>query len=136
LLEAVFGEIGISGWANILASIKLARSKGYGPEDAIVTVATESARLYRTEADGARRRFFPEGFGAKDAARVIDICLTGASTENLLSLLGYYTWVEQQEISVEDFERCKDQDFWREVAGSTREWDRLITEFNGEAVHN
>jgi cysteine synthase len=142
-LAAVFSEIGISSWANILASIKLARSNGYGPGDVIVTVATDSARLYRTEADDARSRFFPSGFGAKDAASVIDVCLTGASTENVLPLgpsdrrrifnLGYYTWVEQQGISVEDFDRRKDQDFWREVAGSTREWDRLITEFNGEA---
>jgi cysteine synthase len=142
----MFSEIGISSWANILASIKLARSKGYGPEDAIVTVATDSARLYRTEADSARRRFFPGGFGAKDAARVIDLSLTGASTENVLPLgpserrrifnLGYYTWVEQQGISVEDFDRRKDQAFWREVAGSTRDWDRLITEFNAEAGVN
>jgi hypothetical protein len=146
LLAGIFSEIGISSWANILASIKLARSKGYGPEDAIVTVATDSAGLYRTEADGARQRFFPSGFGAKDAANVVDVCLTGASTENVLLLgaserrrifnLGYYTWVEQQGISIEDFDRRKDQDFWREVAGSAPEWDRLITEFNGEAGVN
>jgi cysteine synthase len=145
-LVAVFSEIGISSWANILASIKLARSKGYGPRDAIVTIATDSARLYRTEADGARSRFFPGGFGAKDAASVIDACLTGASTENVLPLgsserrrifnLGYYTWVEQQGISVDDFDRRKDQGFWREVAGSAREWDRLIAEFNGEVGIN
>ena len=145
-LAAVFSEIGISSWANILASIKLARSKGYGPGDAIVTIATDSARLYRTEADGARSKFFPGGFGAKDAARVIDLSLTGASTENVLHLgpserrrifnLGYYTWVEQQGVSVENFDRRKDQGFWRGVAGSAREWDRLITEFNGEAGIN
>jgi cysteine synthase len=145
-LASVFTEIGISSWANILASIKLARSKGYGHNDAIVTVATDSARLYRTEADGARSRFFPGGFSAKDAASVIDVCLTGASPEHVLPLgpserrrifnLGYYTWVEQQEISVEDFDRRKDQDFWRDVAGSTREWDRLIAEFNGEVGIN
>ena len=142
-LAAVFGEIGISSWANILASVKLARTKGYGPDDAIVTIATDSARLYRTEADGARRKFFAGGFGARDAASVVETCLTGASTENVLLLgpperrrifnLGYYTWVEQQGISVEDFDRRKDQDFWRGVAGSAREWDRLITEFNCEA---
>jgi cysteine synthase len=145
-LAAVFSEIGISSWANILASIKLARSMGYGSRDAIVTIATDSARLYRTEAETARSRFFPCGFGAKDAARVIDLSLTGESTENVLLLgpserrrifnLGYYTWVEQQGISVEDFDRRKDQEFWREVAGSTREWDRLITEFNGETGIN
>ncbi len=142
----IFGEIGISSWANILASIKLARSKGYGRDDAIVTVATDSAHLYRTEAGSARQRFFPGGFGAKEAANVIDLCLTEASTENVLFLgsserrrifnLGYYTWVEQQGIPVEDFDRRKGQDFWRKVAGSTRELDRLITEFNGEAGVN
>jgi hypothetical protein len=145
-LAAAFGEIGISSWANILASIKLARTKGYGPEDAIVTVATDSARLYRTEADGARGKFFAGGFSARDAASVVEACLAGASTENVLLLgaperrrifnLGYYTWVEQQGISVEDFDRRKDQGFWRGVAGSAHEWDRLITEFNGEAGIN
>ena len=145
-LAAVFSEIGISSWANILASIKLARTKGYGSEDAIVTIATDSARLYRTEADVARRRFFPGGFGARDAASTIETCLAEASTENVLLLgaserrrifnLGYYTWVEQQGISVEDFDRRKDQGFWRGVASSAGEWDRLITEFNGEAGIN
>jgi cysteine synthase len=142
-LAAIVSEIGISGWANIVASVKLARMKGYGPDDAIVTIATDSARLYRTEADAARRRFFADGFGAKDAAIVVETCLTGASTENVLLLgeserrrifnLGYYTWVEQQGVSVEDFDRRKDQGFWRGVAGSASEWDRLIAEFNGEA---
>jgi hypothetical protein len=124
----------------------LARTKRYGPEDVIVTVATDSARLYRTEADAARRRFFPGGFSARDAASVVETCLGEASTENVLLLgaserrrifnLGYYTWVEQQGVSVEDFDRRKDQGFWRGVAGSAGEWDRLITEFNGEAGIN
>jgi cysteine synthase len=145
-LAAIFGEIGISSWANIVASVKLARTKGYGPDDAIVTVATDSARLYRTEAESARRKFFADGVTVKDAARVIETCLAGASTENVLLLgaserrrifnLGYYTWVEQQGVSVEDFDRRKDQGFWREVAGSAPEWDRLITEFNVEAGIN
>jgi cysteine synthase len=145
-LAAAFGEIGISGWANIVASIKLARTKGYGVDDAIVTVATDSARLYCTEAEGARRKFFAGGFSAKDAAKAAETCLVGASTENVLLLgpserrrifnLGYYTWVEQQGVSVEDFDRRKDQSFWRQVAGSASEWDRLIAEFNGEAGVN
>jgi cysteine synthase len=143
---AIFSEIGISSWANIIASVKLARTNGYGPDDAIVTVATDSARLYRTEADGARRKLFADGFRARDAASVVETCLTDASTENVLLLgaperrrifnLGYYTWVEQQGVSVEDFDRRKDQSFWRGVAGSAPEWDRLITEFNGEAGIN
>jgi cysteine synthase len=145
-VAAIFSEIGISSWANILASVKLARTEGYGPNDAIVTVATDSARLYRTEAEGARRKFFVRGFSARDVATVVETCLIGASTENVLLLgaserrrifnLGYYTWVEQQGVSAEDFDRRKDQTFWRGVAASALEWDRHITEFNGEAGIN
>ena len=36
----------------------------------------------------------------------------------------------------ERFDRRKDQSFWREVAGSVSEWDRLIADFNGEAGVN
>ena len=142
-LAATFTELGISSWANILASIKLARTKSYGPDDAVVTVATDSARLYQTEAEGARRKYFARGFSERNAATVIETCLTGASTDNVLLLgaperrrifnLGYYTWVEQQGVSVQDFDRRKDQGFWRGVAESASEWDRLITEFNCEA---
>jgi cysteine synthase len=145
-LAAIFSEIGISSWANIIASVKLARTRGYGPDDAIVTVATDSARLYRTEADGARMKFFADGFSARDAASVVETCLAGASPEHVLLLgpperrrifnLGYYTWVEQQGVSVEDFDRRKEQGFWRGVAGMAPEWDRLITEFNHEAGIN
>ena len=50
--------------------------------------------------------------------------------------LGYYTWVEQQGVSVEDFDRRKDQSFWRDVAASAPAWDRLIQDFNAEAGVN
>ena len=62
--------------------------------------------------------------------------LLGASERRRIFNLGYYTWVEQQGVSVEDFDRRKDQGFWRGIAGSAREWDRLITEFNGEVGIN
>ena len=47
--------------------------------------------------------------------------------------LGYYTWVEQQGVSVEDFERRRSQSFWDEIAASLPEWDRLIEDFNADA---
>jgi cysteine synthase len=46
--------------------------------------------------------------------------------------LGYYTWVEQQEVSVEDFERRRFQSFWDGIADSLPKWDRLIDDFNAE----
>ena len=47
--------------------------------------------------------------------------------------LGYYTWVEQQGVSVQDFERRRHQSFWNDLAASLPEWDRLIEDFNVEA---
>ena len=46
--------------------------------------------------------------------------------------LGYYTWVEQQGVSVEDFDRRKNQDFWRSMVDSIPAWDQLIQDFNAE----
>ena len=47
--------------------------------------------------------------------------------------LGYYTWVEQQGVRFEDFDRRKDQRFWRGLVDSIPAWDRLIEDFNAEA---
>jgi len=49
--------------------------------------------------------------------------------------LGYYTWVEQQGVSLEDFDRRKDQRFWQGLVETIPEWDRLIDEFNEEVGH-
>ena len=46
--------------------------------------------------------------------------------------LGYYTWVEQQGISVEDFDRRRNQSFWQDLVASIPGWDRLIQQFNAE----
>src|SRR5262249_62408595 len=46
--------------------------------------------------------------------------------------LGYFTWVEQQGVSLEDFERRRGQRFWQDLAASVPVWDRLIGEFNDE----
>ncbi|OYY82441.1 MAG: hypothetical protein B7Y61_11695, partial [Rhizobiales bacterium 35-66-30] len=46
--------------------------------------------------------------------------------------LGYYTWVEQQGIAFEDFERRKHQSFWDGLAAQLPVYDRLIEDFNAE----
>ena len=46
--------------------------------------------------------------------------------------LGYYTWVEQQGVSVEDFDRRRNQSFWQDLVASIPGWDRLIQQFNAE----
>ena len=46
--------------------------------------------------------------------------------------LGYFTWVEQQGVSLDDFEQRRDQRFWRSLVDGIPRWDRLIDDFNVE----
>ena len=45
----IFDDIGISGLANIVAAVKVAKHLDLGADDVIMTVATDSATLYASE---------------------------------------------------------------------------------------
>ena len=47
--------------------------------------------------------------------------------------LGYFTWVEQQGVPLAEFERRRNQSFWRELRNASAVWDELIAEFNERA---
>lgn len=142
---SAFADVGISGFANIVASIKLAKQLHYGPDDVIITVATDNASLYDSERENYRAKHYRGGFDEVNAGEIFGSCLESIATDNVLELteesrrrifnLGYYTWVEQQGVSVEDFERRRHQSFWSDIANSLPAWDRLIEEFNAEAGH-
>ncbi len=144
--EAVLASLpslGISSICNILAAIKTAKQLDLGPDDAIVTVATDGAALYLTEVDKVLARDFPGGFGAVEAAATFGEHVLGAGTDDLLELtaaerervfnLGYYTWVEQQGVSFEDFVARRSQAFWRDLRASMPAWDEAIVEMNARA---
>ena len=44
--------------------------------------------------------------------------------------LGYYTWVEQQGVSLAEFTVRRDQAFWRGLRDLLPAWDALIEDFN------
>jgi len=132
-------EFGFSSIANILASIKLAKYKNLGKEDAIITVATDGADLYLSELEKTKSSFQ----GIFDNASCSDIYkkyLKDINTDNMLELsqndkerifnLGYYTWVEQQGVNLSDFEKRKDQYFWTEHYNYMISLDDKIEKFN------
>jgi len=137
-----FDDIGISGLANIVAAIKVARHFDYGEHDVVMTVATDSAELYGSERQTYVARRYASGFDEVNAGEIFGRHLEGIADDHVLELghadrkrvfnLGYYTWVEQQGVSVEDFDRRRDQAFWRGLVDSIPEWDRLIEQFNAE----
>ncbi len=64
----------------------------------------------------------------------------GAGTDDLLELsvddrdrifnLGYFTWVEQQGVGIDDFVARRRQSFWQGLRPKLAAWDEMIREFN------
>ena len=132
-------EFGFSSIANILASIKLAKYMNLGKEDAILTVATDGADLYLSELEKTKNNF--QGvFDNNACTNIYEKYLKNIDTENMLELsqndkerifnLGYYTWVEQQGVSLSDFEKRKDQRFWLNHYKHMISLDDRVEEFN------
>jgi cysteine synthase len=135
--------LGLSGIANLVAAIKTAKRLDLGEEDVIVTVATDSAALYASERQKFLASHYPDGFDAVNAGEIFGQHLLGAVDNDVLELtrgertrifnLGYYTWVEQQGVSLEAFEKRRKQNFWKELQQAGSAWDALIMEFNAAA---
>ena len=132
--------LGLSSICNVLAAIKTAKHYGLGRDDVIVTVATDGAAMYHSERDLALAKYFPDGFDEIGAGEVFGEHLLGAATDNLRELtheererifnLGYYTWVEQQDVSLEDFQVRRKPSFWEQTRAQAAVWDELIDELN------
>ena len=136
-------SLGLSSICNVLAAIKTAHYGRLGPDDVIVTVATDGASMYATEIDRIVRRDFPDGFDAVAAGETFGRFVLGASTDHLVELsrverdrifnLGYFTWVEQQGVPLDEFEARRRPEYWTETRAIVAIWDRLIDEFNAAA---
>ena len=139
-LVARLDGLGLSGIANVVAAIKLAKYLKAGPEDVIVTVATDGAELYRSEQQSHAAQYFPDGFDEINAAELYARYMLGAGTGDMIELsrldrerifnLGYYTWVEQQGVSLDAFDSRRRQSFWTGLTGVLPKWDALIEETN------
>ena len=139
-IVAQLGHFGFSSIANVLAAIKTAKLHGLGPDDAIITVATDGAALYPSERVKTVQRRFASDFRALDAAEVFATHLADVGTSAMIDCteadrrrifnLGYYTWVEQQGTPIEVFTARARQQFWRALRSYLGEWDMLIDDFN------
>ena len=129
---------GISGIANLIASIKFARYQDLGPHDVVLTVLTDSVDMYKSRLQELHATDGP--FTEEDAEKVHSRWLAGATTDDMLELghrdrlrvhnLKYFTWVEQQGKDVEELNAQWDPDYWTEIQAQTSEIDELISEFN------
>ena len=141
---AALGSLGLSSICNVLAAIKVARHQRLGEDDVILTVATDGAELYGTELERIAARDFPSGFDAVAAGETFGAWLTATAEDHVLEAthadrdrifnLGYYTWVEQQGVSIEEFEARRLPAFWTATRQIVQRWDELIDEFNEQVA--
>jgi cysteine synthase A len=133
--------IGISGISNMISAIKTAKYFEMTGDDIIVTIATDSADMYKS-----RIAELNEEKGKYDdmqAIRDFENCLLGTKIDFLKELryydrksihnLKYFTWVEQQGKNVEDLNQLwYDRDIWKKLFLQVNKWDMLINEFNAK----
>ncbi len=138
---STLSSFGLSGICNVLAAVKTAKYYDLGPDDVVVTVATDGAEMYESERTRILARDYPGGYDVTDAAEAYGRWMLGAGVDHLVETtrevrervfnLGYFTWVEQQGVPVADFVARRDQDFWAGLREVLPVWDELINEFNG-----
>ena len=116
-LASIFG---ISSVCNVLGAIKTAKHYQFGPGDVIVTICTDAIDRYHSVMDDMARTY-----GVMDdtrAAVYVEGIFHGQKTDWVKDgtpdmcrqwhNLKYYTWVEQQDKSVEELDAQKDPE-WR-----------------------
>jgi cysteine synthase len=132
--------IGISGIGNMISAIKTAKYFEMTGDDIILTIATDSADMYRSrveELTSMRGRY-----NDIQAIKDFEKCILATSTDFMKELnyndrksihnLKYFTWVEQQGKSVEDLNQLwNDRNIWNNLFLQVNQWDELINEFNG-----
>ena len=134
--------MGISGIANVLCCIKMAKYYEFTADDVVVTVLTDSAVMYRSRVTELNEMH--GAYNAHEASLDHHLHMLGLKTDNLIELtyaerkrvhnLKYYTWVEQQGMDVEDLNaQWYDKSVWDTVHAQAKDLDQLIEAFNEES---
>lgn len=131
--------LGISGIGNVLSAVKMAKYYEMGPNDVLMTIATDSMEMYGSRVEEEREAHGP--LTMLDAAGIYHRYLLGETTNNLIELtyaerkrihnLKYYTWVEQQGKTSEELTaQWYDPTYWTSLHGMDRQIDKLTEQFN------
>lgn len=141
---AALAHFGLSSTCNVLAAIKTAKLLGFGPDDALITVATDGGAMYPSERAKRIATRYRGEYHHTDAAAAYAQHVIGASTDHIVELteadrrrifnLGYFTWVEQQGTPFALFEQRRNQSFWRGLRRYVGVWDEMIGEFNSRVA--
>jgi hypothetical protein len=144
--EAVIAQLdllGISGVANMLSAVKLAKWYELDENDIVLTVFTDSMQMYQSRLRELTQEHGP--LSDRDAAVAHERHLLGATTDHIEELsyparkrihnLKYFTWVEQQGKTVDEIEaQWYDDSYWSGVPACAEQLDSLIESFNARVA--
>ena len=131
--------IGISGFANLIGSIKISKYFNFKENDIVITVATDSMELYKSRVVELQEE--RGAYSLIQAGRDYEKSLISQNTEWMLELsyydkrrihnLKYFTWVEQRGKRVDELEeQWNNENYFKEKFNSYKICDDLIREFN------
>ncbi|MCD8047769.1 MAG: pyridoxal-5-phosphate-dependent protein subunit beta, partial [Clostridiales bacterium] len=132
--------LGISGIANLLCCIKMAKYYEFTEHDVVGTALTDSAVMYGSRIEELNHLHGP--YSATQALLDHNLHMLSLKTDNLMELtyadrkrihnLKYYTWVEQQGKTVEELNALwyDTEGTWDAVHAQAKDLDALIDEFN------
>ena len=133
--------MGISGIANVICCIKLAKYYELTEHDVVCTVLTDSADMYRSRLAELTGQL--GAYDEKAAAFDFALHLMGLRTDCMAELgyydrkrvhnLKYYTWVEQQGKTTGELDDLWYGTQWADVHSQADALDELIRAFNQEA---
>ena len=135
--------LGISGIANVLCCIKMAKYYEFTSRDVVGTVLTDSAVMYRSRIQELNDQF--GAYTGEEARLDHNLHILGLKTDNLIELtyadrkrvhhLKYYTWVEQQGKDMHDLNALwyDTEGTWDAVHAQAKDLDELINAFNEES---
>ena len=132
--------LGISGIANVLCCIKMAKYYEFTERDIVGTVLTDSAVMYGSRIAELNREY--GAYSCNDALLDHNLHMLGLKTDNMQELtyrdrkrvhnLKHYTWVEQQGKTAEELDALwyDTEGTWDTVHAQAADLDDLINEFN------
>ncbi len=135
-ITAMARIFGISGVCNVLGAIKTAKYYGFGSDDVVATICTDSIDRYYSVLD-----WLQDSEGTMDEAMAtgrMESTFLGQKTDWIQEgtqevrqrwhNLKYYTWVEQQGKSVEELDSQRDPAWWVAHQERVAEIDQRILE--------
>ena len=135
-------HLGYSSICNLAAAISFANLRNLGPDDVVVSVATDGSALYESGRQPIIDRDFGGALSPEAAADTFARHLGDPGVHAILDLderqrrrifnLGYFTWVEQLNLDLDTFVARRDQSWWDQMIPVVDRWDELIDEFNAE----